>query len=127
MGLQPHKLNRSRCGQWAENLAHTFLCEQGLQSITRNYRCKMGEIDLIMQQQQVIVFVEVRYRRYQRYGGSLESIDFRKQQKILQTADFYLQTHQWAQQHPCRFDAVLISGLLENPQLDWIAGAFWYE
>lgn len=111
-------------GQWAENLAHDYLCGQGLQPIERNYRCKAGEIDLIMQQREVLVFVEVRYRQSQRYGGSLESIDFRKQQRILTTATHYLCTHNWAQHYSCRFDVVLIDGISDTPQIRWIADAF---
>ncbi|WP_349646265.1 YraN family protein [Candidatus Parabeggiatoa sp. HSG14] len=111
-------------GQWAENLAYDYLCGQGLQFVERNYHCKAGEIDLIMQQREVLVFVEVRYRRSQRYGGSLESIDFRKQQRIIITANHYLQAHQWTQQYTCRFDVVLISGMSDNPQLRWISDAF---
>ena len=119
-----HKQTSREQGQWAEELAHNHLCEQGLQSIERNYRCKMGEIDLILLEHDIVVFVEVRYRRSQYYGGSLESIDIRKQQRIWNTATYYLQTHRWAQQHPCRFDVVLISGAVENPQLHWIVDAF---
>jgi len=109
-------------GQWAENLAHAYLCEQGLQSIERNYRCKVGEIDLIMLEQAILVFAEVRYRKSQRYGGSLESIDARKQQRIFLTAEHYLQSHRWAAQS--RFDVVLISGATHNPILRWIPDAF---
>lgn len=111
-------------GQWAEDLAHTYLCEQGLQSIERNYRCKRGEIDLIMLERDILVFVEVRYRKNQRYGGSLESIDYHKQQRILATATYYLYTHRWAQQHICRFDVVLIGGATDNPSVRWIVDAF---
>jgi len=111
-------------GQWAEELAYTYLCEHGLQIIQRNYRCKAGEIDLIMLERNILAFIEVRYRQSQRYGGSLESIDQRKQQRIFTTATHYLQAHHWAQNHPCRFDVVLISGALSYPQLRWIADAF---
>jgi putative endonuclease len=111
-------------GQWAEELAHTYLCEQGLQPIERNYRCKAGEIDLIMLDKVILTFVEVRYRKNQRYGGSLESIDARKQERILITANHYLQSHQWAQQYTCRFDVVLMSGATDNPKLHWISDAF---
>jgi len=114
-------------GQWAEELAKKFLCEQGLQSVECNYRCKAGEIDLIMLDKNILAFVEVRYRKNQLYGGSLESINLRKKQRILTTASSYLQTHQWSQQHPCRFDAVLITGSPNNPQLRWIADAFRNE
>ncbi len=109
-------------GQWAENFAHTYLCGQGLQTNERNYRCKVGEIDLIMLEQSILVFVEVRYRKNQRYGGSLESIDTRKQQRIFLTAEHYLQSHQCASQS--RFDVVLISGATNNPTLRWIPDAF---
>jgi putative endonuclease len=111
-------------GQWAEELAYTYLCEHGLQLVKRNYRCKVGEIDLIMLERDILVFIEVRYRQSQRYGGSVESIDQRKQQRILTTATHYLQAHRWAQNHPCRFDVVLISGAMSYPQLRWIADAF---
>jgi putative endonuclease len=112
-------------GQWAETLAYTYLFQQGLQLLKRNFRSKRGEIDLIMLDQQILVFIEVRYRKKsQRYGGSLESIDIRKQQRILTTATYYLHTHPWTQKHSCRFDAVLINGTMENPQLNWIKDAF---
>ncbi len=113
-----------RRGQWAEKQAYTYLCEQGLQPIERNYRSKRGEIDLIMFEQAILVFIEVRYRKNQRYGGGLESIHAHKQQRILMTATYYLQTHRWAQQHPCRFDVVLMSGAIRQPQLHWIVDAF---
>jgi putative endonuclease len=116
--------SKQKGGKWAEDLAHAYLCGQGLQPIGRNYRCKAGEIDLIMLDQDILVFVEVRYRKSQRYGGSLESINTRKQQRILTTATHYLYTHRWAQQHPCRFDVVLMSGATNNPQMRWIADAF---
>jgi putative endonuclease len=112
-------------GQWAENLAHNYLCQQGLKPIERNFRCKIGEIDLIFLDKTILAFIEVRYRKNSSvYGGSLESINFRKQQRIIKTATYYLQTHKWAQQFSCRFDAVLISGNTTNPQLSWISDAF---
>ncbi len=114
--------SRYRKGQWAEEVALAHLCTQGLQLITRNYRCRGGEIDLIMQQQTVLVFVEVRYRTSQYCGGSAESIDYRKQQRILLTADHYLQAY--PSTHACRFDVVLIKGNPRSPQVQWIADAF---
>ncbi|MDM8566619.1 YraN family protein [Candidatus Halobeggiatoa sp. HSG11] len=114
-----HKL-----GQWAEELAHQYLCKQGLLPVERNYRCKTGEIDLIMLDGKILVFVEVRYRKNQRYGGSMASIDIRKQQKILTVATSYLQKYGDQQ---CRFDVVLVDGVVEKPQLNWIADAFRAE
>ncbi len=112
-------------GQWAEEFAHRYLCEQGLTPITRNYRCKAGEIDLIMQHQAHLVFVEVRYRQSRQYGGAGASIDSRKQQRIAQAAAHYLQTYRQAQQFACRFDVVLMEGKAEAPRLEWVRDAFW--
>lgn len=108
-------------GQWAEDLACAHLRKQGLKLLQHNYRYTNGEIDLIMQDKQTLVFIEVRYRANEQYGGSIESIDWRKQQRIIRTAQHYLQTHQSAQQQACRFDVVLLSG---KTQLQWIADAF---
>lgn len=125
--MENHKCSNKTApyrGQWAEDLASAYLYDQGLRPIERNYHCQAGEIDLIMFHQAILVFVEVRYRKDQRYGGSLESINARKQERILTTATHYLHTHRWAQQHSCRFDVVLISGATSEPQLRWIADAF---
>jgi putative endonuclease len=122
--MSRHYQVSSQSGQWAEDFAHAYLCQQGLQPIERNYRCRQGEIDLIMQQQTILVFIEVRYRQNSSYGGSLESIDYYKQQRILRTANHYLHTHSWAQQYPCRFDVVLIQGHLTTPQICWLTDAF---
>ncbi|MCK5877948.1 MAG: YraN family protein [Candidatus Marithrix sp.] len=118
-------MQKAQVGQWAEELAHTYLCKQGLQPVMRNYRCKIGEIDLIMTDGKILVFVEVRYRKYKRYGGSMASIDARKQRKILTVASHYLQSHNNEQQ--CRFDVILVDGAVEKPQLNWIADAFRVE
>ncbi len=122
-----HYQSSFQSGQWAEDFAHAYLCQQGLQLIERNYRYRRGEIDLIMQQQAILVFIEVRYRRNASYGGSLESINYPKQQRILRTAHHYLYTHSWTQQHPCRFDVVLIQGTLITPQIRWLTDAFRNE
>ena len=122
-----HYQSSLQSGQWAEDFAHAYLCQQGLQLIERNYRYRHGEIDLIMQQQAILVFIEVRYRRNSSYGGSLESINYPKQQRILKTAHHYLYTHSWTQQHPCRFDVVLIQGTLITPQICWLTDAFRNE
>ena len=111
-------------GQWAERLAEGHLIKHGLELVQRNYSCQRGEIDLIMQEQNTIVFVEVRYRKNDQYGGGIESIDFRKQQKLQTTAVHYLQTNDPYQDHPCRFDAVIISGQPSHPTINWIKNAF---
>lgn len=80
-------------GTQAEELARRHLENHGLTFLTNNFSCRYGEIDLIMLEGEMIVFVEVRYRQRQDYGGALESVDFRKQQKLIRTAMFFLQQH----------------------------------
>ena len=92
----------------AERLACQFLIERGYRHIQSNYRCRYGEIDLIMEDNDYLVFVEVRYRHSGRYGGAIASIDHRKQAKLRATAEHYLQRSRVASNRPCRFDVVLL-------------------
>ena len=120
----PQQLNRSRLkqqtkGAWAEDKAYDYLKQQGLSPITRNFRSKVGEIDLIMQDQEDVVFIEVRYRKNANYGSALDSVTYHKQQKIIKTAEIYLQRH-YKHYPPCRYDILAITG----SQLEWIKNAF---
>lgn len=110
-------------GDRAEKLAHKYLRKQGLKSLTQNYHCRFGEIDLIMQDKDYLVFIEVRYRNSQQFGGALESVDRHKQAKLRRTAETYLlktKNHDC----PCRFDILCVTGNLNNPEIDWIKNAF---
>jgi len=84
-------MKTQRTGKRAEDLALTHLQQKGLTLLARNYACRLGEIDLIMQERLTIVFVEVRYRSNSHFGGALESVDWRKQAKLVKTATHYLQ------------------------------------
>jgi len=114
-------------GQQAEQQALNFLQQQGLRLITRNYHCRQGEIDLIMEDQKTLVFIEVRYRKGCNFGSSAESVTLTKQQKIIHTAEHYL-LHKVTDQVPaCRFDVVAIYpsvGGQNSLQFDWIKSAF---
>jgi len=114
-------------GQLAEHQALNFLQQQGLRLIARNYHCRLGEIDLIMEEQKTLVFIEVRYRKDSSFGSSAESVTPIKQQKIIRTAEHYL-LHKVATQVPaCRFDVVAIYpsvGEQSSLQFDWIKSAF---
>lgn len=93
--------------------------------LTRNYRCKCGEIDLIMQIDQTIVFVEVRNRKTVRYGSALESVTPTKQRKLTKTANFFIQRFDPRLLHSYRFDVIAIQGEPgNNPGIQWIASAF---
>lgn len=107
-------------GDLAENKALDFLRKQGLKLITRNYRTNYGEIDLIMQDNNTVVFVEVRYRKSSRFGSPVESVDLRKQQKVRATAQQFLSERKIGGRYALRFDVVGI----EQQNLQWIENAF---
>lgn len=114
-------------GQRAEQLAREYLESAGLVLIERNYRCPCGELDLIMQHGPALVFVEVRFRRGQRYGSGAESVDARKRAKLIAAAEHYLQTHPRRASRPARFDVVAIQLQEGRPNFDWIQDAFRVE
>ena len=106
-------------GARAEARAERYLQEQGLSPVARNYRCRGGEIDLVMRHGATLVFIEVRLRRNTAFGGALASVDRHKQQRLQLAAQHYLQRHRW--QGPCRFDVVGLEG--EGPP-QWVRNAF---
>lgn len=108
-------------GAQAEQQAAQYLRQHGLNLVAQNYRSRFGEIDLIMRDGAVLVFVEVRLRRNADFGGAAASIDTRKQQRIIRTAQQYLST--LANMPPCRFDVVLIDDA-QGKQMQWIKNAF---
>jgi len=119
------QMNRNNAGYEAEKLAATFLQNHGLKLVLENYHCRFGEIDLIMQEANTLVFVEVRLRKNNQFGGASASITKQKQEKLIATAEHYLQKHdsQSYGESACRFDAVLMQNHnLEN--IEWIRNAF---
>jgi putative endonuclease len=116
--------SRAETGKSAEQTACDHLRRQGLELVEANYRCRHGEIDLIMRDGETTVFVEVRYRRSNRFGSSAESVDSRKQARLLASAAHYLQQHPRAARGACRFDVVALSSHNGRQQLDWITDAF---
>jgi len=110
-------------GQQAEQWANHYLQQQGLTLITKNYACRRGEIDLIMQDQQTLVFVEVRYRKSSAFGSALESVNTKKQQKLIFTAEHYLQQQNTAFSS-YRFDVIAITHEQNKPTIVWLQDAF---
>lgn len=106
-------------GMDAEQQAHDFLVSQGLKPVCRNFRCKQGELDLVMLDQQTLVIVEVRYRKSNHFGGAEASVTAKKRAKIIAASQYYLTTH--AIKNTVRFDVVAISAVTG---LNWIANAF---
>jgi putative endonuclease len=115
-------------GFLVETDAKAFLLKQQLSWVSSNYQCRMGEIDLIMKDKDTLVFVEVRRRRSQDYGGALSSITYAKQQKIVKAAGYYLMTNKLTHKCAVRFDVVTLEG--EGQPFQWIKNAFegnaWY-
>lgn len=111
-------------GTYAEDQACQFLETKGLILLEKNFTCRMGEIDLIMQDGDHIVFVEVRSRSRTDYGRAGESVNRVKQQKIIRTATFYLQKRHWLNTKHGRFDVVAIHFSNGNMTMDWFKNAF---
>jgi putative endonuclease len=112
-------------GNVAEKVATDYLIQQGLTLVTHNFHSRQGEIDMIMMDNNTVVFVEVKYRQQSAYGHANEMVSITKQQKIRHTASFYLQQQQLnVYNTPCRFDVVAIEGNLLNPQIQWLKNAF---
>ncbi len=109
-------------GEWAERLAQEYLQDRGLSLRERNVRSRGGEIDLVMQEGETVVFVEVRYRQGARFGGALPSVDGAKQRRLLRAAAAYLQQH-WRTPPPCRIDVLAIEGAPQKPAIEWIRNA----
>lgn len=107
-------------GNVAEKLALRFLEAQGLVLVKRNYRCRMGELDLVMRDGDYLVFVEVRSRHDSRYGTPAETVTRTKQRRLIRAAAHYLQRSR-AAALPCRFDVVAVNA---GDDLDWIKNAF---
>jgi putative endonuclease len=115
---------RRRKGGRFEQLALGWLQARGLRLVQRNYRCKLGEIDLVMREREVLVFVEVRFRGLRSHVAACETVDSRKQRKLLRTARHFLLCNEALATHPCRFDVLGISEAGGLPHYEWIRNAF---
>ena len=114
---------RKMLGERAENRACRFLRDHGLQLLASNYRCRRGEIDLVMRDGDSLVFVEVRYRQRSDYGHATETVSRGKQARIIHCARCYLSQHR-AWNEAARFDVVSIEGNIAAGHLEWIKDAF---
>ncbi|MCD8336936.1 MAG: YraN family protein [Lachnospiraceae bacterium] len=114
-------MNKRSVGSAYEARAAVHLESLGYQMICRNYRSRMGEIDLIARHQGYLVFVEVKYRSDENSGSAAEAVDFRKQQRIIRVARWYLMEHHIPEEQPVRFDVVAFEG----NQVRVIQDAFW--
>lgn len=116
------KENNHIKGVYYENVAKELLIKNGYTIVETNYRCRIGEIDIIARNEGYLVFVEVKYRSNANLGNPLEAIDYKKQLKIRRCAQDYLQRRGLSENTLCRFDAIGITG--STGVIDLIKGAF---
>ena len=108
---------RNAAGARAEELAADYLVAHGLTIVTRNFRRRRGEIDIVARDGETLVFVEVRLRRHASFGGAAESITAAKRARLVAAAGLYLA--RLARMPPCRFDAVLLDAL-DPARIHWV-------
>ena len=111
-------------GDAVEAAALAHLQARGLRLISRNAAARGGEIDLVMTDGDALVFVEVRYRASDAFGGGAASVDAGKRLRLVRAAQAFLQRHPEHADAPCRFDVVAASGDPATPMLEWLQDAF---
>ncbi len=118
--------NPGAIGRLGENLAKKHLRQQGITIIAENYHTRYGEIDLIAQEGETLLFIEVRVRNNPRYGSALESITPQKQARILKSVAHYLQHHNIGVEQNMRIDVIGIEATPDGADftLEWVKNAF---
>ena len=130
LSMARHSLNQSsvsnrKSGARWEKTAESYLLAQGLKLLQRNFSSRFGEIDLIMQDQKTVVFVEVKYRKNSRHGSGADAVTFHKQNRISLTAAWYLAMNPHRAECVCRFDVISIDPEKMDQNIDWIKSAFY--
>ena len=121
---RPHLINRA-LGQAAEDLALRHLQAHGLRNVARNYQCRLGEIDLVMRDREVLVVVEVRHRGQNHFVPAAYTVDVHKQRKLIRATLAFLSQHPSYADDPIRFDVVALDVDAGGTQsLNWIRDAF---
>lgn len=106
-------------GERSEQRACDYLLQQGLRMVTKNFRCQYGELDIVMRDGNMLVIVEVRFRKSNKYGGALASITSKKQARIIATTQHYMLQNNC--RDAVRFDVILLSN---DAAINWIQNAF---
>lgn len=117
-------LNKRSFGDQFESFAVEKLKSFGCIIVEKNFNCKLGEIDIILKDNNDLVFLEVRYRKQASFGGASASVDKKKQSKLIKAASLYLQKAKITNKYACRFDVFAIQGLPGQLEYNWIKNAF---
>jgi len=108
-----------------EKYAEQYLTQQGLTAFSKNFHSRQGEIDLVMNDDGTIVFVEVKYRKSGHFGGAIATITDTKRKKLTKTAKVFLHQHGFNEYNTdCRFDVIAIEGESSSPNVTWLKNAF---
>ncbi len=118
-------LSKRESGALWEKAAESFLCGQGLRLLHRNFSSRFGEIDLIMEDEGTLVFVEVKYRTRNQHGSGADAVTFHKQGKISRTAAWYLVKNPRRAEQFCRFDVISMNPQKKDQGINWIKDAFY--
>ncbi len=118
-------LSRRQSGAQWEKTAESFLRNHGLKLLQRNFSSRFGEIDLIMEDEKTVVFVEVKYRKSSQHGSGAEAITLHKQNRISRTAGWYLAKNPHRAEQFCRFDVISIDSRKSDQGICWIKNAFY--
>ena len=114
---------RHTLGRWGEDQAARYLENHGLTIVKRGFRCRFGEIDIIAQNSEVLVFCEVKTRRRETFATPQESVTWTKQRRLIKTADWYLNQQPW--DGDLRFDVIaILAAEGQELQIEWIQDAF---
>lgn len=113
-----------RRGAHFEDLALAHVQAAGLALVERNFLCRHGEIDLVMRDGEMVVFLEVRYRRGGGFGDGIDSVGAGKRTRLVRAASAWLAAHPRMASHPCRFDVLAIGGDADAAVVDWRRNAF---
>jgi len=117
--------HRAIGNKWEQVAEHYLANQHGLTPLKTNFHCRLGEIDLIMKEHNVICFIEVKYRQSNQFGGAISAVTAKKQQKLTKTAQFFLQQQGLNEYNTnCRFDVVAIEGDSHHPKITWLKNAF---
>lgn len=123
--LKPSNLVGRRSGAHWEKVAESYLRKQGLRLLQRNFSSRFGEIDLIMEDGRILVFVEVKYRKSSQHGSGAEAVTFHKQGRLSRTAAWYLVKNPHRSECICRFDVISINPQQKDDGVNWIRNAFY--
>ena len=118
-------MNSRQAGAQWEKTAESFLRSQGLKLLQRNFSSRFGEIDLIMEDEETVVFIEVKYRKSSQHGSGADAVTFHKQGRISRTASWYLVKNPHRAGQFCRFDVISITPRKEAQGINWIKSAFY--